>query len=359
MERSGILALLRFCLIILGSPFRERRLRAIAKEAVAWRSCLLEDAECNAEFVAWLTRSADHVRVWFELAEFDEAAARFLESGRGALVAHVVQPTKRWQTAHALLVIGVACLLAGVFPARDLLPVTGEVGTQIGKQHAVTLEDGTILQLNTDSEVQWTFTRDRRVINLVGGEVMVTVGHDARPFALYHGKLLVTDRGTRFAVRAQWPRTEVTVFDGMVSMGAGDPKAGVGRFLTGVSGTEVRQGEIGSVVSGRESDVRVDALDTESLKSRRAWTEGKLVFRNDRLQSIVEEFNRYNFNKLRIAKQCLWDVQTSGVFAATDIQSFAQTLWTMRLHASRQDGIGSDGLVIEGDCPEVRATLAR
>ena len=60
--------------------------------------------------------------------------------------------------------------------------------TAIGEQRIVKLEDGSIVTLNTRSQIKVRFERDRRRIDLIEGEALFEVAHDtARPFQVFAG----------------------------------------------------------------------------------------------------------------------------------------------------------------------------
>lgn len=62
------------------------------------------------------------------------------------------------------------------------------------------------------------------------------------------------------------------------------------------------------------------------LERVRAWTERRLIFREERLSEVIAEFNRYHKQQLRIADPALAEHRISGTFAVQDVASLLQFL---------------------------------
>ncbi len=57
-----------------------------------------------------------------------------------------------------------------------------------------------------------------------------------------------------------------------------------------------------------------------------AWVNGQLGFADDRLDEVVEQFNRYNWRKLRIGDPRIATLRVGGWFRSTDIDEFVSDL---------------------------------
>jgi transmembrane sensor len=77
-------------------------------------------------------------------------------------------------------------------------------------------------------------------------------------------------------------------------------------------------------------DVAIELVDSPDAENSIAWAEGKLIFDNRPLGDIVEEFNRYNTKKLKLASASLAQLQLSGVFNSHDPDSLVDYLALMR-----------------------------
>jgi transmembrane sensor len=73
-----------------------------------------------------------------------------------------------------------------------------------------------------------------------------------------------------------------------------------------------------------------------------AWARGQLVFEKTTVAAIVESFNRYNQVQLRVTDAALGRVVVSGVFDASDPESFIAFLRTtanIRVTRSGDDAV--------------------
>jgi transmembrane sensor len=61
---------------------------------------------------------------------------------------------------------------------------------------------------------------------------------------------------------------------------------------------------------------------TVSVARELAWADGRLVFRNDPVSKVVEEFNRYNRIQLSVTDTALAARPITGVFNATNPEAF-------------------------------------
>src|SRR5262249_50303587 len=103
--------------------------------------------------------------------------------------------------------------------------------TVVGEQSSFTLQDGSVLFLNTDSKVRVSWLPRERHIELVRGEARFKVAKDAtRPFTVATTTAAVRAVGTVFNVRPEPLATQVAVLEGRVEVTvspAGERAAGV------------------------------------------------------------------------------------------------------------------------------------
>ena len=95
-----------------------------------------------------------------------------------------------------------------------------------GQQTQVQLPDGSLLRLDTDTQLDVALYAQRREVRLAQGQAMFQVqGDAARPFDVLAGPVRITVVGTRFAVRytpgmAGYDGVRVAVEEGRVQMAA-------------------------------------------------------------------------------------------------------------------------------------------
>jgi len=104
----------------------------------------------------------------------------------------------RWAVAAALA--GIAILLGGWW----WLTARQQFSTVAGEQRTLTLEDGSIVQLNARSSIRINFSAQRRDVRLLTGEALFTVHRDQRrPFRVMTSDATV--QSTRNGVRCVSP----------------------------------------------------------------------------------------------------------------------------------------------------------
>src|SRR5690606_21686104 len=97
--------------------------------------------------------------------------------------------------------------------------------TGVGEQRIVKLTDGSIVTLNTRSRAFVRFADDVREVELIEGEALFQVEHDAhRPFRVAAGSVLVEAIGTQFNVLRQ-TATTVSVVEGAVKVASVEANA--------------------------------------------------------------------------------------------------------------------------------------
>jgi transmembrane sensor len=222
-------------------------------------------------------------------------------------------PRRYWSVAIAASVV-LVLLVAGLFFANTQLGWQ-RYETRIGGFSRIVLEDGSVIDLNTDSDVRVRIGSGKREIRLVRGEGRFQVAHDkARPFVVSAANADVRAVGTAFSVRLRQPQqVDVLVSEGIVAIDAARV----------AHAPPVHAGEAAVVLPDR---VSVRKLEAHQVEGRMAWTTGRLQFRGDSLGEAVAEFNRYNRRHLRLADASLAPLRVGGTFNATDPESFAAAL---------------------------------
>jgi transmembrane sensor len=228
--------------------------------------------------------------------------------------------------------IAAAASLLLVMAAAGFLAIAQGFGwqhyeTRIGGFSRIVLEDGSVVDLNTNSEIHVRLSGARREVRLVRGEGRFQVAHDSsRPFTVSTAGAAVRAVGTAFSVRLrESAQVDVLVSEGKVSIAA----ARVARA------PPLSAGEAAIVLPDR---VSVSRVEPQQLESRLAWTSGRLEFRGETLGEAVDEFNRYNRRQLRLSDRALASLRVGGTFSATDPGSFAAALVSaFNLHVDPAD----------------------
>jgi len=194
--------------------------------------------------------------------------------------------------------------------------------TAVGQRSTVDLPDGSTIELNTDSLVQTNFTGQGRNLVLVRGEALFNVAKNPdRPFIVEAGGKRITAIGTSFSVRLVDNEVRVTLIEGVVNVDRVD-EAGA------ILASEEQQ----RLVAGQQL-VALDMLPFKITSINPAvatsWRQGRLVFDNEPLDSVVNEVNRYLTKKIVIGDDAgLADLRVSGIFRVGSVSSFAAALET-------------------------------
>lgn len=320
-----------------------------ARQCAAHWLSVLSDENCTEaerrQFFAWLRSSGQHVDEFLRLsrlagrmnqrelwpdAEVAELIAAAKASGEGNVTpldfsADVVasRPTRRvvrWSMAAAIACVFVVVgLIAG--RAQWFAP---EYMTAVGEQRSITLEDGSVVELNSQSRLRAHFEAHLRAIELLDGEAIFRVSKDpSRPFRVRTGATDIVAVGTAFNVKASESRTVVTVLEGRVRVNQRDAAAvSAAAAAKAVSEFELAVGDQLTVAKAQPA-IRVSLRDTEKVTS---WTERRLIFEGTPLSVAAAEFARYSPRSIRIENSSVAERKINGVFDATDPASLAEFL---------------------------------
>ncbi|HET9863136.1 MAG TPA: FecR domain-containing protein [Steroidobacteraceae bacterium] len=273
-------------------------------------------AEQEAAFDAWLQADIRHRVAYLKLEATWRRSDRLrdLRPLDRVVDPDLLRPARRLGPLAFAASVVLALVIAGGFFAHSRLGWR-HYETRIGDFSRVVLEDGSIIDLNTDSELRLRLGKARREVRLLRGEGRFQVAHDAaRPFVVSAAGADVRAVGTAFSVRVHDSRQlDVLVSEGTVAIdGSNLPDA-----------PPVHAGEAARVSGER---VSIQRVEPQLLARRLAWTTGRLQFSGETLADAVAEFNRYNRRHLELADSSLAQLRVGGTFNATDPESFAAAL---------------------------------
>jgi transmembrane sensor len=327
----------------------------ISEQAAHWWVVLNEET-CTATereaFAAWVRRSPERVEAFLRVnmlmgtlhskeRRWPETPAEELIRQARASSAEIIPLTRsepavaRRATARVPGLFGFAG--ARMFIAASLAMLCCAVllswfvwaperyQTEIGEQRSVLLDDGSIITLNTSSQIEVKYSDSRRFVRLVRGEALFKVARDPdRPFDVDTDNAVVRAVGTQFNVDRRAHRTTVSVVEGKVQVIA-DPAEGTPRPAGDGAGPAV-QSET-EILAAAQRLVLTDSGMGEpeaiaDIAPVTAWTQRQLVFENQSLSEVAEEFNRYNRQHILIESAPLRAQLVTGVFQANDSASF-------------------------------------
>lgn len=158
-----------------------------------------------------------------------------------------------------------------------------------GGSYQLTLEDGTVVQVNTDSELLFPTHFDRRMrqVRLRGEAHFNVKSNKEHPFYVLFGDLNVQATGTTFNVKAyeEDEETCVTLLEGEV---------------------HVRQGQqlLATLAPGQSFTYRKATREHQvteaNLSAVAGWTYGKFIFYNETIGHIMRELSRWYGVDIRV-----------------------------------------------------------
>lgn len=186
--------------------------------------------------------------------------------------------------------------------------------TRVGERMSVTLADGSVVHLNTQSVVQVGYTKAERRLTLVDGQALFEVAKaPQRPFIVTAQNRTVTALGTQFDVRVDPSRLQIALVEGTVVVRNS-------RSPTAVE-TRLKPNDV-----MRFSGNQVSLTHFPSLRSLISWKDGLVVFENTPLAEAVDELNRYTPHPIVIGDARAGSIKISGSFPTGKTDNFLEAV---------------------------------
>lgn len=340
---------------------------SIADEAAEWL-VVLTDLACTDEerqsFVTWLRRSNLHVEEFLCISALTQRLTgpsslphadieKLVQEAKADLagadrVSHISFPNgavprsprrRPFWLAAACIVPAIALFGLAVTRFDDLGWFAPTYSTSLGELRSIALEDGSVVQLNTQSRLRTRFTSTERRVELLSGEAVFKVAKNpTRPFRVMAGTADIVAVGTAFNVYAQRSRTVVTVLEGEVRVRdqTGESRSAAGAAARTDQEFELVNGEQ-AIITPHTPMAKAILADPRKVTS---WTERRLIFEETPLAAAATEFSRYNSRSIRIESPKLGSLHITGVFDATDPASLVQFVEAYAGVAVRRDRNG-------------------
>ena len=282
------------------------------------------DAQQQAEFAAWLAADPAHDQAYAQLHETQRAVRQIPAhlTARWAVppvAAHVSPQAPRRHWLRALPYAVAAMLLlsvgAGGYQWWQQPVFSQAYATQRGQRLAVSLPDGSTVQLDTATQLHVTLYRQRREVRLAHGEALFQVqSKQGQPFEVQSGTLSVTVVGTQFSVRNTLTHDgslRVAVQHGHVRV-AGARQSLV-KLTAGQGVTADAAGQLSAVASLAPGSVA-------------PWREGRVTFENMPLGAALAEFERYGDTGFVVRDPAVARLRIGGSFSLARPDRFAAAL---------------------------------
>lgn len=330
------------------------------------------------EFTQWLRESQLHVAELLHVAHVHDVLEQFklwdeipletqaestnistLPVNEGANSANTSVRKRSWRVG--LLVAASVSLVAVAAGWWVLFSGVTTLETDRAERREVVLNDGSVLNLDPETQVRIDLGRHQRFVALTRGRALFQVAKDpSRPFIVRAGDTQVRVIGTTFGVEEEDQSTIVTVSEGKVAVaptsqleiaperaGSGEHEPLAQRIGQAGRGDASSMGDASSIGSAnpigdtgspepaharnvfltanqqitvRKSGGATPVREVDSSRAL-AWSQGRLIFDSTPLSEVAAEFNRYNRMQLQINSPELAQRTVSGVFRASDPQT--------------------------------------
>lgn len=212
-----------------------------------------------------------------------------------------------------------AIALAPATTKKAVDPNAAVYATAVGERSIVSLPDGSVATLDTNTELRVAYAPGERGVRLLRGQALFEVAKNRqRPFNVYAAGRRITAVGTKFDVHIEGGSVRVALLEGVVRVTSPPEGHSHGALPQTVT---LAAGEVLDARPG--VPVRVAVADTERLTS---WQSGVLVFQDEPLGQAVDNMNRYSTRHLSLADPKLAALRLNGVFKTGDPERFAKAM---------------------------------
>jgi len=346
----------------------------IAEEAGAWLIKLDGDQAPSAEefddLREWMERSPVHREELNSLANFwdkmnvltelavplgkPQTQSTSTQADQGARTkTGFFEGFGRIGLATAAIVL-VVTIVFTVWTRPDPITTTnGLYATAVGQQQETSLTDGSVVLLNTNSQIKVEYGEQYRDIHLLQGEAHFTVAKNAGlPFRVFAGNGRVQAVGTAFSVYLKNNAVDVTVTEGSVALASlimpeglatqNEPTTTtVDRPDSNITNNNVYTEDLGILKAGQSTTIRsvvddqvsqadtldvIQTVDDQEMTKRLSWRQGLLTFAGDPLEQVVDEISRYTTVSIEITDPAVRAIKIGGQFPVGETDAMLDAL---------------------------------
>ena len=328
--------------------------RSIDSEAWEWLIRFDGDSplskEERDEFSEWVNRNRAHGRRIRELAELWGELNVLTEVAVPLIQPHspIMEPAKSSRSIGNILAASVAgavliAIVAGAifwYQANPLEETNGFYATAIGDQMSAALADGSVVQLNTNTQIRVSYGRYVRDIHLFQGEAHFTVAENEKmPFRVFAGARRIDAVGTAFSVYVKEDVIDVTVTEGRVELATisrisggptgvtaedATPVVRLAELVAGQAASLSRRLNVQESAEGALENVR--SIEDEDISRMLSWREGVLLFSGETLENVVAEISRYTTVTIELADSDVRSIRIGGRFPVAETEELFTSL---------------------------------
>ena len=303
----------------------QSRKKALRETAAIWFYRLQNmemDHPDRSRFEAWLLENPAHQAAYQEVERVSQKLSSIHEVDQLSAALKHQNKTKRSSRLKTTVTALSVFLFASVglvgyqhWQAQPVLHMAAisnvrEIKTQ-------QLEDGSKIIINSKSDLEITYYRDKRVAKLKRGEVIFEVARDEnRPFIVDSGTTKVTVLGTRFAVNHLKNLVRVSVDHGRVRVESQDSAGNVLAQPVILNGHQVAE------VIQHSQPRKVDRAYEDGF----SFEEGIISFDNADLTEIAETIARYRVQPIIVSAVDGNETRISARVSVGNIEGFLNRL---------------------------------
>ncbi len=254
-------------------------------------------------FHEWLEQGPARRKAWTDVNVLTQALRQQALASYGNSGGPPKQSSNKYGASFSRLIPAAFIAIVattGVFIGRDLIiDWRADYLSGVGKRSAFILEDGTKVELDSNTALKVDMTKVERRITILRGEAFFDLARDERPFVVAAAGGEIRDVGTAFDVD-EGDVSTVSVETGLVDVRLSSKPDDQLRLMAGQS-----------VNYGTEGLSKIRAIDFDADV---AWRHGKIVFRQQKLSDLVTKLNRYRRGRIFIINPWIRNEVVSGTF---------------------------------------------
>lgn len=328
--------------------FKQRSKIILQDEASAWIARLSSDqltSDDQQQFTCWLNSSPEHKLAFEQMSALWGSldSVRLLPSAKDMLestnnqvfnvcvteIERAEKFTHKFWTkgkgliAASFLLVAVLIVIplsspSTVAPSQQAQAVVDPLrySTVVGERRKVNLDDGSVIELNTNSIVEVLFDQKKRQISLLKGEAYFDVAKDRnRPFVVDTGNGEVMAIGTAFNINRYADKTIVTVTEGTVAVKniQRDNILSKPSYVASNQKVMIDEGGLGRVLATSRG---------ENIE----WMSNTVVFNEMPLSIALTEVGRYLPFDVYLTDPSLSQVKVSGTFSLGSPQATLEAI---------------------------------
>lgn len=301
------------------------------REVEKWVVRMLDDPERHrAALARWLLEKPGRRALYEKLLCSVEDAGQALSVPVVEKTASAT-PRRQWNyvpAAAAAALLALACGAAIYFWMHGLVgngsPAEGTVlATRVGEVREEKLTDGSVILLDTDTQVHVRLSGKERVIDMTRGRARFSIASDDRPFIVRVADSDLLGSGSIFDVSYR-NRIAVNLLKGSLDLRLPGwrQNAQPSRLI------RLQAGEMLSFLAGQRTLPSV----MSAAPSDGQWVGGVKSFDDVAIRDVIAEANRYSPVQIILADPAMGERQIFGDIRIRDVESVASAIATF-LHA--------------------------